>query len=209
MLSDVVAEQVKKRRRALGLNREQLAEKCAANGLPLTAAAVANIESGRRGKDGRRRREVTIDELTAFALALDIAPVLLVFPVGQETVSWLLDGTVGTWDAARWFGGHGDDPIPAIGEREEVYRLPIRLYEDHDQAHRRLWVARGNAQALRRRAQTENGEVASLLRMAEENVAQTEEILRHIRQQMRERGLTPPTLGEQTAREIDGEATSR
>lgn len=39
----------------------------------ITAAALANIETGRPGVDGARRRDVTVDELAVFALALGIA----------------------------------------------------------------------------------------------------------------------------------------
>jgi hypothetical protein len=51
----------------------------------LTASVIANIESGRRDKQGRRRRHVTVEELVAFAAALQTSPlVLLGPPPGQE-----------------------------------------------------------------------------------------------------------------------------
>ncbi|MER7838433.1 helix-turn-helix transcriptional regulator [Streptomyces sp. NPDC096040] len=79
--SEVIATQVRKRRRQLDLNRQQLAEKCASIGAPqLTTAALTNIETGRPDKDGKRRREVTVEELLALACALSIHPVDLMVP---------------------------------------------------------------------------------------------------------------------------------
>lgn len=74
MLSDMVAEQVRRLREERGMRRLDLAEKCAALGWPaLTEGALGNIETGRRGEDGQRRREVTVDELFVLAEALDVA----------------------------------------------------------------------------------------------------------------------------------------
>lgn len=68
-------------RKSRGITAEQLAARCAAAGVPdITTAVIANIETGRRGTDGRRRRYVTVDELMLFAYVLDIAPVHLLIP---------------------------------------------------------------------------------------------------------------------------------
>ncbi|WP_414168413.1 hypothetical protein ACMATS_17610 [Streptoverticillium reticulum] len=84
ILSDLVAEQIRAHRTRLGLNREQLAKECERIGAPeLTYAAITNIETGRRDKDGKRRREVTVDELMTFAYALGVPPLLLMLPLGS------------------------------------------------------------------------------------------------------------------------------
>ncbi|MFI6049969.1 helix-turn-helix domain-containing protein [Streptomyces violascens] len=84
ILSDLVADQIRMHRTRLGLNREQLAEECARLGAPeLTYAAITNIETGRRDKEGKRRREVSVDELMTFAYALSVPPLLLAFPLGS------------------------------------------------------------------------------------------------------------------------------
>lgn len=83
--SDVIAAQVRRHRNRLGLNREQLAEECARLGADdLTYAALTNIETGRKGRDGKRRREVTVDELLVLGLALAVPPLLLTLPLGSE-----------------------------------------------------------------------------------------------------------------------------
>ncbi|WP_141923621.1 hypothetical protein [Haloactinospora alba] len=82
--SDVVAERVREVRKRRGWTPHQLAQECADVGLQLSANTIENIESGRRDKNGRRRRHVTVDELIGLAFALDVAPVHLVFPISEE-----------------------------------------------------------------------------------------------------------------------------
>ncbi|MDK9498237.1 helix-turn-helix transcriptional regulator [Streptomyces katrae] len=122
-LSDVAADQIRKHRTRLGLNREQLAEECARIGAPeLTYAAITNIETGRRDKDGKRRREVTIDELMTFAYALGVPPLLLMVPLGS------IDAVP---SPARWGGGihphylwrwiTGEEPPAAVHSDGKIY----------------------------------------------------------------------------------------
>jgi transcriptional regulator with XRE-family HTH domain len=83
--SDVVAEHVRAVRRRRGLTAAQLAQRCAELGVPeLTEQALYNIETGRPDKEGRRRRDVSVDELLVLAAALDIAPEYLVVPFDDE-----------------------------------------------------------------------------------------------------------------------------
>jgi transcriptional regulator with XRE-family HTH domain len=212
LLSDVVAAEVVRIRRAAGLTRDDLAERCARRGLPLTTSTIANIETGRRDGDGRRRREVTVDELVVLADALKVAPVLLVFPVGQQGVTtWVGEsGSVDTWLAAQWFGGHGEHPIADISsgsdttievdgrtipvrEVTRVYRLPIRLYSDYEQAQRRLWMARAKLSTLRRRAKTGGDDVIEMIGWTESTIKETEELLQSYAQRMVDEGLEVPT----------------
>jgi transcriptional regulator with XRE-family HTH domain len=78
--SEAVARSIKRIRQQRGWSAQELADRCAATGTPkLTASVIANIETG-RPKDGERTRLLTVDELLAFALALDVPPVILLFP---------------------------------------------------------------------------------------------------------------------------------
>lgn len=74
MNSDVVAKHVRSLRRYHDLSRAEFAALCREQGAPghFTAAAVANIESGRRNDAGERTRRVTVEELVAMAAALSI-----------------------------------------------------------------------------------------------------------------------------------------
>jgi transcriptional regulator with XRE-family HTH domain len=79
-VSDAVANRVQQLRKRRGWSARRLAEACAATGNPqLTESVVANIECGRRDKQGRRRRDVSVDELVAFARALDVSVGLLLW----------------------------------------------------------------------------------------------------------------------------------
>lgn len=79
--SDVVAHRIREVRKKQGMTAAQLAGRCAEQGFPgLTAQALSNIESGRRDKEGKRRRDVTVDELMALAWVLHVAPVYLLTP---------------------------------------------------------------------------------------------------------------------------------
>jgi transcriptional regulator with XRE-family HTH domain len=79
-VSDAVANRVQQLRKRRGWSARRLAKACAATGNPqLTESVVANIESGRRDKQGRRRRDVSVDELVAFAQALDVSVGLLLW----------------------------------------------------------------------------------------------------------------------------------
>lgn len=92
-VSDVVADRVREVRRRRGLTAAQLAVRCAALGMPdLTASTLSNIETGRRDETGRRRRDVSVDELLTLAAALDVAPVhLLVPPLGSPLTAVLAE----------------------------------------------------------------------------------------------------------------------
>jgi len=69
-------------RKARGWKTGELAARCG-----LTENIIENIESGRRGPDGRRRREVTVDELAAIAAALGVRSVLLLASDPSEPVA--------------------------------------------------------------------------------------------------------------------------
>lgn len=116
MLSDLVADQVVRIRKRAGLRRDQLADRCQELGMSdLTEAALANIETGRRDRGtGKRRRRVTVEELLALALALDVPPVsLLADPRTDGAAVPVREGVdVDPWRALLWIVGkqHLDDP---------------------------------------------------------------------------------------------------
>lgn len=146
-LSDQVARNILELRQSRGWTRKDLAERCKSVGAAeVTTTVLVNIESGRRDKHGRRTRKITIDEVAALARALDVPPVLLVYPLGKEpecvmatTERW------NTWLAVRWFSGEGPDPVEPDGERE-VGNPVLKLYRRHQAAigawKRALWDAK-------------------------------------------------------------------
>jgi transcriptional regulator with XRE-family HTH domain len=79
--SDTVARRLVELRKRRGWSARRLAEACAATGSPqLSESVIANIESGRRDEHGRRRKDVTVDEVVGFAEALNV-PAMHLLPV--------------------------------------------------------------------------------------------------------------------------------
>jgi len=79
----------------------------------LTPAVIANIETGRRDDRGRRRREITIDELLVFAYALAAPLPVLLLPVGDEDAANITPNTQVSIEAAlRWVLTDAPPPTP-------------------------------------------------------------------------------------------------
>jgi transcriptional regulator with XRE-family HTH domain len=107
-ITAVIAERVRDLRDKAGLSQEELAEKMRALGPKWKRSTVVNLEtraSGSRGK-GAGRDAVTVQELLALAIALDVPPVLLLAdPRSTEEVP-VADGiTLGVWEALLWLVG--------------------------------------------------------------------------------------------------------
>lgn len=122
-----MAERVKQIRQRRGLTAEALAARCAEIGAPeITRSVIANIETGRKGPDGRRRRDVTVDELFILAFALEVPPALLVIPLDGGDALQVTDSVLmGPLQAANWMAG--DDAAegfyePAADEAGRVAR---------------------------------------------------------------------------------------
>lgn len=126
--SDVVGQRIKELRKKRGWSLADLARVCAekAGADQLTENVIENIEHGRRGKDRRRRRMVTVDELLIFADALDVAPVHLLVPIEDDeyqVTPKLVEGTgaVREWIRGRYFLDGWTDPrifVSEVPERE-------------------------------------------------------------------------------------------
>lgn len=222
-LSDMVADRIRTYRARHGLTREQLAERCTKLGFPLTAAAITNIETGRRNPEtGIRRRDVSIDELVILATALGVPPILLIYPLGEAEMSEVLPGReMGTWQAMKWFSG--EEPLytrfPDDGkwyvtspdlEDWEKGAAPVDDYRWHDTYVKQWNSAHDEALGAHKAARLvdEAGEKKMHLRdaaRAEKAQHEMEELLRGHRRHMRRRGVIPPTLNDVLAHVDDHE----
>ncbi|MFH8539465.1 helix-turn-helix domain-containing protein [Streptomyces tendae] len=131
-MSDLVAERVQQVRKKRGWTVKQLAERCAELGAPeLTAQALYNLENGRRDDSGRRRRDVTVDELLKLAYVLSVAPLhLLVPPIdGNEVAPYrFIEGVTTTPGIARaWI--RGKTPLGRVVAREYFSEVPDSEWE--------------------------------------------------------------------------------
>lgn len=131
-----MAHSVRDRRNALGWSARRLAEECASLGAPeITSAVIVNIEHGRAGKDGRRRRDVTVDELLVLGCALAVPPLLLLVPLGAED-EYPLAPTVTVHPHLAWKVIVGEGP-PVTSDRYATRladwhpaTLTVRLHDD-------------------------------------------------------------------------------
>ncbi|WP_395105271.1 multiprotein-bridging factor 1 family protein [Actinomadura sp. SCN-SB] len=119
--SDVVGARVREVRKRRGWTAAQLAARCTEAGAPeITASVVTDLETGRRDKTtGRRRRNITVDELLALALALDVAPVHLLAPL-KEGAYWVTPGRAVKVGLLRhWIRGH--EPLSDKTDRRTFF----------------------------------------------------------------------------------------
>lgn len=128
-VSDVVAVRIREARLRRGWTAQQLAKECERHGAgKLTTSVINNIETGRRDNEGRRRRDLSVDELLTLAFVLDVAPIhLLGLPEGDEAVTVRVtpDCHVSDPDALlQWI--RGDKALPESDARR-YYSSTIEL----------------------------------------------------------------------------------
>ncbi len=110
-----MALRIKTSRLARGWTAKDLAVNCAMWGAPeITAAVVANIETGRRGSDGVRRRDVSVDELLVLAYVLEISPSDLFKAADDDDdyvamTRWM---KIPVEDIAAWLRDEISTPVP-------------------------------------------------------------------------------------------------
>jgi transcriptional regulator with XRE-family HTH domain len=194
-----IAEQIKRFRQERDMSAQQLADETAKLGFLVPRSVIANLESG-------RRNSITVPEILVIARALQVAPLLLLFPVGQQEIFEVTPGiNVTAWDAAKWFAGDADDPAQSVDPASRrVYRSPISLFRDHDTGLRSVWKARANVKMLQARVDSgENGDTVRTLDLARATLDQNEGYVRRLRDLMRSHGLNPPALAVTDA-ELEG-----
>lgn len=197
------------------LTVQGLADRCTDLGLQLDRSVIAKLEKG-------LRQTITIGEILVLARALDVPPVLLVFPIGHDAeVEVLPDQVVSTWDAAKWFAG--DEPLILRDEKGDPATLgadelaawnggvsPVPLFREHD----RLLAQRAAAQtmlagAYRAASQATSDEQKQLQKLRaeseERHVREIERSLWDLRAHLQREGFTPPPLPAELEPPADGE----
>ncbi|MEU4580441.1 helix-turn-helix transcriptional regulator [Nonomuraea sp. NPDC023979] len=218
--SDVIAEQVRKHRKRLGLTREQLAEECARLGADhLTFAALTNIETGRRDRAGKRRREVTVDELEVLAHALAVPLLLLIFPVGGLDRVPTIPLEPAVHPRMAWKSATGAEPPvrmhsdgkpyadrstiggPNGPTRLEAWRAvvrPIELYQQLSDETDLMIKATGRLTHLEQVKQGDSTEAQHLRKVREHHLTEMARLI----ETMMDSGIRLPSYDPQTAREI-------
>jgi hypothetical protein len=106
-----------------------LADETKRLGYPISRAAIANYESG-------RKKGLDITELLVLAAALRVPPLAILFPQLPDGFVEVLPGMETTnWKAAAWFSGEANspDPIHDPWPTSKQYELLRAVRERHDQ----------------------------------------------------------------------------
>lgn len=108
-VGDALSSQIRRYRLAKNWSVKRLALECERLGMPgLTESSLGNIERGQKENAKRGTRRVLVEELIVLAKALEVPPILLIFPVDKAPTIEVTPGrTMSTWDALRWFTAEG------------------------------------------------------------------------------------------------------
>jgi transcriptional regulator with XRE-family HTH domain len=196
-----IGERVAHYRSAAKITAQQLAERCAALGLPeISRVVIAKLETG-------RREAVSTAELKVLAAALGVPPVLLLFPLGQAQAVEALPGrAVHPWDGIRWFTGEVQEL-----DGQEGSESPISLFSLHHHLVSQ-WPQEQAAAAAAMKA-ARDARTPQARREAEELAVYRQELagggyLRTIRATMRTLGYLPPDLPPDLAAVFGEESSS-
>ncbi|MGV9762165.1 helix-turn-helix domain-containing protein [Micromonospora tulbaghiae] len=170
--NQTIATQIRNWRNARGLSAQQLSERCASIGYPIPRNIIANIETGRRGS-------VTVPEAIIIAMALNVPPILLIYPVGKElAVRTSPRQDCGTFYAARWFMGD-TRPTPDMAGLDEPddYKSAVLEWES---ARDIVQTYQRHGTLVRRYRYVRDDVMAQLTRMADPAAADEEPEVRRI-----------------------------
>jgi transcriptional regulator with XRE-family HTH domain len=177
-----IGHRVAQRRAELKLSAQQLADRCTALGMPsFTRQVIMRLEH-------ERRDNVSVSELSVLAAALEISPVLLLYPLGRDEQTEYLPGhKASTFEAARWWSGE-----VAVDPRGDMYpgerRAPVLLFRDHYEVLTEVpadYTEAAYQRARRGRPGAPAGQREPMFAVL---------ALREIRASIRDAGLKPPQL---------------
>jgi transcriptional regulator with XRE-family HTH domain len=117
-----IAKRVKLVRRRRGLTAANLAERMRAAGIKWDRNIVANLETG-------RRENVTVSELLALGVVLNVAPIHLLIPLDTDPEPYQVTPTtaVPTGVVREWVRGRY--PLPDADRREYFTEVPEKEWQ--------------------------------------------------------------------------------
>jgi transcriptional regulator with XRE-family HTH domain len=114
-ITAVFADRLREARAARGWTQTELSEALAAIGSPMDRTTIAKLE--------KAQRQVRLEELVALAVALDVSPLYLMFPLRLEEVVKLTPKTsLESRAAFKWANGQG--PLNTRNERTYRFQSP-------------------------------------------------------------------------------------
>lgn len=137
-VGEAVADNIRRLRRRRDLSQQQLADRLGELGRPMRASAVMKVESG--------DRRVDVDDLVAFAVALNVSvPRLLLPDVGEEDeVRLVKEIGVPAWSAWKWASGQHS----LLTGAEDLNQVEIQCQELDYAAERPVWLRLREQQPL-------------------------------------------------------------
>lgn len=121
----LIAQSVKHYRTKRGMSAEKLAQATADAGYEIPRSVIANLESG-------RRETISVTEWLVLGRALNVPPLLLLFPIGRVDLMEVLPGhEMSPWTALKWaeLGGSISDAAVTTPRGG-----PIDLFREHEDA---------------------------------------------------------------------------
>lgn len=204
-LAQKIGQRVALYRKKSGKTAQELSEALAPLGVELKRTVIGNLESG-------YRRTVSVAEVLAIAQVLNVPPLALLVPVGEDAEFEVLkDTVVDTWTAARWITGEWNperpfgDQLPGLPEHgtEQARRWNaelLDLYRKH-QTEITAWTRSQFALADSDEGLDQQFEINQRVQLT------AEELLRLIRRTIRIRGDQLPALPPALARRLNEEGT--
>ena len=193
----MIAGEVRRYRKARGMSVRQLSEAAERLGLPVPQPVLSNLELS-------RRETISVAEWLLLSAALQVPPLLLLFPVGRVDLVEPAPGVeVSPLAALHWLetgglavpvhpNGSSGFVMQPVVEPSDEDALLIRHYRWHQELIGAWEGTNGEEEAVRRFKHGEE-QVAELARVERERRV-TLESLRNLRAILRSRGLTPPEL---------------
>lgn len=117
-VTSVVARRVRQVRSRHGLTAKQVVERLRDQGIDWTRPTLVKLENG-------RRQSVSVAELLALALVLDVAPVHLLVPPENSPYPVTPERTEPANDVRAWV--RGERPLAGVDER--MYRTEVSVAE--------------------------------------------------------------------------------
>jgi transcriptional regulator with XRE-family HTH domain len=201
-VTQTIAREIRRWRERRGLSAQELSERCDRLGNPIPRNVIANLEND-------RRHTISVAEMLTFAMALNVPPVLLMYPLGVDSGVEIAPGRgVAPWSAIRWFTGEnrphaallGNEPEPdtrhGMREWEEAYQV-IEMHRRHDALVQQYRFTRDDTLTeLRRLAEPSHEQRAALARadVVAEQLVKAGEALRRHRRRMNGLGYELPRL---------------
>jgi hypothetical protein len=186
------------------MSAQRLADRCAELGYPVPRNVIANLESGRKDS-------VSVAELLVVAEALEVPPVLLLFPVGRAHGAHRAPARdpEPLVNAVRWFTGEHGERRPGYWDADPYYdnSRPLRLYREHEAAARLARDAEKRAMGEEYRATQADSQAdrAAALQAADfqKHVMDAQlERMRRIRAFLHHEGLLLPPMPKQFGRAV-------